>query len=149
MSNSVLIVKGPAECKLTGPLYFIDILCSCPKGERYLIILDFGSLSGMATQSDARALSRYSENPPQVRLVNSSLALITMFLWISWGKHIWWTGDNVQRYESENECREGGAVSCLLIRIQITCLVDDLAHARLVHASRGHGCDEVCMKKMT
>lgn len=42
-ANNVLIVKRLTECKLIGPLYFIDILYPGPKGERPLIISVKGS----------------------------------------------------------------------------------------------------------
>lgn len=46
-ANNVLVVERLTERKLIGPLYFIDILYSWPKGERPLIILVKGTLAVM------------------------------------------------------------------------------------------------------
>lgn len=47
-ANNVLTVKRLTELKLIGPLYFIDILYSWPKGEHPVIILVKGTLAVMA-----------------------------------------------------------------------------------------------------
>lgn len=64
-ANNALIEKRLTERKLIGPLYFIDILYSCPKGERPLIISVKGTSAVMVVlEIQDKTRERQKKTPP-------------------------------------------------------------------------------------